>query len=289
MLATLAPAKVNLTLHILGRLENGYHALHSLVAFASIGDRLTLTPSPGPFTLTMRGPTAAMAGETGDNLVLKAANALAARLPGLKGGHFSLLKRLPVAAGLGGGSSDAAAALRLLALHHGLPLEHDALLDAARATGSDVPVCLAGSLRVMTGTGHDLRPALDWPRLAGLLVNPGVAVATAPVFAALGLKPGMNHKAPAPQDMPQNATRPEALNLIASGRNDMEEAAIGLAPAIASALKSLEAQPGCQLARMSGSGATVFGLFPSCRAAGAAAKVIRAREPGWWVKPVWLG
>ncbi len=289
MLSTLAPAKVNLTLHVLGRLDNGYHALHSLVAFASVGDRLSFTPTPGPFTLTTSGPTASAAGNDADNLVLKAARALAERLPGLTGGHFRLLKRLPVAAGLGGGSSDAAAALRLLAQHHRLNPEDDALLEAARATGADVPVCLAGSLRVMTGIGHDLSPPLHWPRLAALLINPGVAVATAPVFAAMGLKPGQSHPEAMSRNLPHKATRPEAIALIADGRNDMEPAAIGLAPAIATALEQLRAQPGCQLARMSGSGATVFGLFPSCHAAGAAAKAIRQQEPGWWVKPVMLG
>src|SRR4051794_31128949 len=151
-LATRAPAKINLTLHVLGRRADGYHQLESLVAFAGIGDDLQLVPA-SRLSLQVAGPTAALAGSDADNLVLKAAHLLAERVTGLRTGAFHLTKRLPVAAGIGGGSSDAAAALRLLARLNDLPLSHPALQDAARLTGADVPVCLEPKARMMRGIG----------------------------------------------------------------------------------------------------------------------------------------
>ncbi len=181
-----APAKVNLTLRVLGRRADGYHDIESLVAFADVGDALTFAPARD-LTLTVRGPTAAAAGDTADNLVLKAARALAERVDGLKLGRFALSKRLPVAAGLGGGSADAAAALRLLARANRMTRDDPRLMAAARATGADVPVCLDPRPRFMRGIGEILSEPLDLPRLPAVLVNPGVAVATKDVFAALRL------------------------------------------------------------------------------------------------------
>ncbi|HMK79009.1 MAG TPA: 4-(cytidine 5'-diphospho)-2-C-methyl-D-erythritol kinase, partial [Xanthobacteraceae bacterium] len=172
-LAELAPAKVNLTLHVLGRRADGYHEIESLVVFADVGDRLTLAPGAA-LSLRVTGPTAAAAGEGGDNLVLKAARALAERVEGLRLGRFSLEKQLPVAAGLGGGSSDAAAALRLIAQENSLPLDDTRLSGAARATGADVPVCLAARARMMRGIGEILGQPLALPPLPAVLVNPGV-------------------------------------------------------------------------------------------------------------------
>jgi hypothetical protein len=188
-LATRAPAKINLSLHVLGRRADGYHELESLVAFAGVGDTLSLTPDE-PLSLTMEGPTAPRAGPLDNNLVLKGARHLVQRRHGLRLGAFRLVKRLPVAAGIGGGSSDAAAALRLLARLNGLSLDDPAVLDAARATGADVPVCLAARARFMRGVGERLGPPLKLPRMFAVLVNPAVPVETAQVFGALGLSPG---------------------------------------------------------------------------------------------------
>ena len=177
-----APAKVNLTLRVLGRRADGYHDIESLAAFADVGDRLALTPGEA-LTLTVVGPNAAQTGAEADNLVTKAARALAARIPDFCAGAFRLQKNLPVAAGLGGGSADAAAALRLLAKANKLASDDPRLRDAARATGADVPVCLDPRARLMRGIGEILSAPLPLPRLHALLVNPGVAVPTKLVFS----------------------------------------------------------------------------------------------------------
>ncbi|HEX8167711.1 MAG TPA: 4-(cytidine 5'-diphospho)-2-C-methyl-D-erythritol kinase [Beijerinckiaceae bacterium] len=278
-----APAKVNLTLHVLGRRPDGYHDLKSLVAFAGTGDSLSLAPGPR-LALAVAGPTAAASGADDDNLVLEAARALAARVPGLAAGAFRLTKRLPVAAGLGGGSSDAAAALRLLARRNGLPPGDPAVRDAARATGADVPACLDPRARMMGGAGEALGPPLRLPRLFAVLANPGVPVATADVFQALGLAPGEGRGgAPHPEIGP-SMDMAALLSDLRAARNDLEPAATGLAPAVGEALALMRAQEGCLLSRMSGSGATVFGLFDGCAASAAAAKAIGRARPGWWVK-----
>src|ERR1700748_1617207 len=190
-----APAKVNLTLRVIGRRADGYHEIESLVAFAGVGDALTFTPGSA-VALSVGGPTAAAAGEIADNLVLKAARALAERVERLKLGRFTLSKRLPVAAGLGGGSADAAAALRLLARANDLAPDDPRLMQAARATGADVPVCLDPRPRFMRGIGDVLSDPLDLPRLFAVLLNPGVSVATKDVFAALAV-PAAEETAPA--------------------------------------------------------------------------------------------
>jgi 4-diphosphocytidyl-2-C-methyl-D-erythritol kinase len=278
-----APAKVNLTLHVLGRRADGYHDIDSVVVFADVGDELTFEPG-GALTLTVGGPTAAAAGDTADNLVLKATRALAEQVKGLKLGRFVLSKRLPVAAGLGGGSSDAAAALRLLAGANQIALSDARLMQAARATGADVPVCLDPRPRLMRGIGDVLSDPLDLPSLPAVLVNPGVAVPTRDVFAALRLAPGAQAQAGAPP-----ATAKLSLDEIAKGRNDLEEPAIELQPVIAEVLAVLRNLPGCALARMSGSGATCFGLFDSTAAATAAARTLRVGYPDWWIRPTVLG
>jgi 4-diphosphocytidyl-2-C-methyl-D-erythritol kinase len=278
-----APAKVNLTLRVLGRRADGYHDIESLVAFAGVGDVLTLTPS-GALTLAVRGPTASAAGDVADNLVLKAARALAGEVEGLALGHFDLSKRLPVAAGLGGGSADAAAALRLLARANGIAPDDPRLPQAARATGADVPVCLDPQPRLMRGIGDVLSTPLGLPRLFAVLVNPGVAVSTREVFAGLQLPPA------APTTPP--ATPADSVALMAEivgGRNDLEGPAIELEPAIADVLAVLGKLPGCQLARMSGSGATCFALFGSTATASAAARTLRVGYPAWWVRATVLG
>ncbi|KAF0123655.1 MAG: 4-diphosphocytidyl-2-C-methyl-D-erythritol kinase [Xanthobacteraceae bacterium] len=286
-----APAKVNLTLAVRGRREDGYHELESLVVFAAAGDEVRFVPGGDGFRLSVRGARATVAGPTADNLILKAARLLAERIAGLPGGTFTLVKRLPVAAGLGGGSSDAAAALRLVARAAGLALDDPRLMQAARLTGSDVPVCVDPRPRFMRGTGHDLGTPLALPRLAALLVNPGVAVPTPAVFGRLGLKAGtrLGGDPAAVIEATVPSRRDDLVARLATSRNDLEAPALAMAPVIGTALAELRAMADCRLARMSGSGATVFGLFDTCRAAAAAGKAISARHPGWWVKPTMLG
>ena len=282
-----APAKVNLTLRVLGRRADGYHELESLVAFAEVGDRLSFVPG-GELALTVRGPNAGQAGEGADNLVLKAARALAARVAGIGLGAFDLDKRLPVAAGLGGGSADAAAALRLLARANNIAADDGRLYDAARATGADVPVCLDPRPRLMRGIGEILSAPLKLPALPVVLANPGVALPTKSVFASW--------KRAVPQaltldvaSLAKVASREEYLQLLATQANDLESAAIAVQPAIAEVLVALRALTGSRLARMSGSGATCFALFSSAAAAIEAAKVLSSKYPQWWVRPSALG
>nr|WP_041778442.1 4-(cytidine 5'-diphospho)-2-C-methyl-D-erythritol kinase [Beijerinckia indica] len=278
-----APAKINLTLHVLGRSDDGWHQLESLVAFSCGGDQLSLTPGE-PLGLTLEGPTAPLAGDNDQNLVLKAARNLGQQIENLKFGAFHLVKRLPVAAGIGGGSSDAAAALRLLARTNGIPLDDPRLMAAARATGADVPVCLERRARMMRGVGEQLGEPLPLPPLVGLIVNPGQALETKAVFSRMNLTPGsQTHYGPHPAFSP-NLDSSGFLALLRKGRNDMEDAASVLAPVIGDVLAILSAARGCQLARMSGSGATCFALFSDCRAAAKAKKVILQAHPNWWVK-----
>jgi 4-diphosphocytidyl-2-C-methyl-D-erythritol kinase len=281
-----APAKVNLTLRVLGRRDDGYHEIESLVAFADCGDRLTLAPG-GELALAVSGPRSGQAGADADNLVLKAARALAARIPGIKLGAFSLEKNLPVAAGLGGGSADAAAALRLIAQANCLPPGDPRVFEAARATGADVPVCLDPRPRLMRGIGEILSEPLVVAPLPAVLVNPGVAVATKPVFAAW--TPAAEPSTPFDLAAAKGGGIERLLYLLAAQANDLETAAIQLAPAIAGVLAGLRALPGCRLARMSGSGATCFGLFSSTAEAIAAAKIAQRRNPDWWVRACALG
>jgi 4-diphosphocytidyl-2-C-methyl-D-erythritol kinase len=287
MLTTRAPAKVNLSLHVLGRRADGYHEIESLVAFAGTSDMLSLIPGPG-LSLVVEGPTAGIAGDPAENLVLKAAREFAKRSQRARLGAFRLVKRLPVAAGLGGGSSDAAAALRLLAQLNGVAIEHPTVIAAAQATGADVPVCVARVARLMAGLGERLGPPLRLPTLFATLVNPGVPVATAGVFKQLDLVPGQQLARESHPAVDDGLTRDALLSLLARSRNDLEASAIGLAPAIAEALATVRATPGCRLARMSGSGGTVFGLYDDCRAAAAAARRLRAAHPQWWIKPTRL-
>ena len=285
-----APAKVNLSLRIGNRRPDGYHELESLVVFAQVADALSFTPAR-VLALSVRGPTAAAAGEIADNLVLKAAHALADRVAGLKLGRFALSKRLPVAAGLGGGSSDAAAALRLLARANRLARNDSRVMQAARAVGADVPVCLDPRPRLMRGIGDILSDPIRLPRLPAVLANPGVAVATKDVF-------GLLHRTcrSAPTASPLSSVECAAraghaafLAQLAMDRNDLEAPAIALQPAIAGVLMALSHSQDCRVARMSGSGATCFGLFASARAAAAAARRLRSQHSSWWIRATALG
>lgn len=282
-----APAKVNLTLRVLGRRADGYHELESLVAFADVADRVALAPGRG-LALEVRGPNAAQAGADADNLVLKAANALAGLIPGLTLGAFALEKKLPVAAGIGGGSTDAAAALRLLARANDLAGDDPRIYAAARATGADVPVCLDPRTRLMRGIGEKLSAPLKLPPLAAVLVNPGVAVATKDVFA--GWRPVAGPTASLDAAALARLADPgQFLQFLHSQANDLETPAVALAPVIAEALAALRALPACAVARMSGSGATCFALMSSAAAAAAAAKTMQGKFPDWWVRACALG
>jgi 4-diphosphocytidyl-2-C-methyl-D-erythritol kinase len=282
-----APAKINLTLAVLGRRRDGYHALDSLVAFARLGDRLRFAPR-APLALSVQGAYSAQAGALADNLVLVAARALAAEIPGSILGAFTLDKRLPVAAGLGGGSSDAGAALRLLARANRIALDDPRIRKVARRIGADVPVCVDPRPRRMRGIGEVLSSPLTIPRLAAVLVNPGVAMPTAQVFARLGLKRGtVLRRAKGARAPPRDFDA--FVEYLATQSNDLEPAAIALEPAIARVIAAMRKEPGCRLARMSGSGATCFGLFASARAAAAAARRLGAAHPRWWVKATVLG
>ncbi|MEN3213001.1 4-(cytidine 5'-diphospho)-2-C-methyl-D-erythritol kinase [Methylorubrum populi] len=288
LLTTRAPAKINLTLHVLGRRPgDGYHALESLVAFAEVADTLELLPGRD-LALEVFGPTAGPAGPLDDNLVLRAARHLAASVDGLRLGAFRLHKQLPVAAGIGGGSSDAAAALRLLAELNALALDHPAVIAAARATGADVPVCLDPRARMMRGAGEEIGPVLELAPLPAVLVNPGVPVSTAPVFKALGLAVGQRLEGAEHPSVAAGLDADAVLGVIAPARNDLEAPALTVAPVIGEALALLRAQGGCRLARMSGSGATVFAIFSDTAAAQAAAGAVRVAQPGWWVEPTRL-
>ncbi len=283
MLQEAAPAKVNLTLRVLGKRRDGYHNIESLVAFADICDRLVLSPG-GAIKLEMRGPAARTAGKVADNIVLIAARLLAAEIDGLKLGRFTLTKNLPVAAGLGGGSSDAAAALRLLARANQMQSDDPRILDVARRLGADVHVCLDPRARVMSGIGEILSDPIHIPKLSVVLVNPGAALPTKRVFARYDRQTSGAGAKRASGAMLIPQWRSAFIATLAVDRNDLEPAALALVPAIATVLEVLRDAPGCQLARMSGSGATCYGVFATSRAADAAARKIKAAHRRWWVR-----
>lgn len=262
---------MNLALHVLGRRADGYHVLDSLVVFAQVGDALRAEPAEA-LSLTVTGPFAAALTGEGENLVLRAARALAAARGIAAGARLTLDKRLPVASGIGGGSADAAAALRLLARLWRVPL---APAELALTLGADVPVCLAGRAARMGGIGDALAPAPRLPPCGLVLVNPGVAVATPAVFRARG---GAFSQ---PLDLPAGWTDAASMaaDLTRLG-NDLEAPALALQPAIGHVLAALRSLPGALLTRMSGSGATCFALFASAEAARKAAA--RVARPDWW-------
>lgn len=278
-----APAKINLTLRVLGRRPDGYHALESLVVFADAHDTLRLTPRR-PLGLSVTGIDADACGPEDDNLVLRAVRALLRAAPDIAVGHFDLHKSLPIAGGVGGGSADAAAALRLMAEFNPSRCDSAMLEAAARATGADVSVCLDSQPRMMRGAGEILGNPLALPPLAAVLVNPRVGVPTKDVFAALGVTHMAAEEGGAD---PQGLDDRHALfDYLAANPNDLEAPARKVAPVVGDVLTALASTEGCRLARMSGSGGTCFGLFADETQAHAAAARLGAATPGWWVKPV---
>jgi len=276
-----ARAKVNLTLHVLGRRPDGYHELRSLIAFADIADELTLDPA-GAAGLTLEGPFAEAV--DGENLILKAKRTVAGWLGRELDGGFRLQKRIPVAAGLGGGSSDAAAAIRALLRAYGADESVENFITKSAIMGADVPVCLYNKAALVAGIGERISPAPHLGTLPAVLVNPGIKVPTAEVFGRLNAPPYSGDgegKDNAPDD--SFASLEEVALALKDGRNDLEPAAIALEPAIAEVLDALRNRRGCVLARLSGSGPTCFGLFPSPEIASAAADEIKTLRPNWWV------
>jgi 4-diphosphocytidyl-2-C-methyl-D-erythritol kinase len=274
-----APAKVNLALHVTGRREDGYHLLDSLVVFAGIGDRITATPAPG-LSLSVSGPFAAGIPTDESNLVLRAARLLQDRHGITSGAALRLEKNLPHAAGLGGGSSDGAATLRVLArLWNVTPV--DPADPAVLTLGADVPVCLCAPRPVrMQGIGETVQPVPPLPPCALVLVNPGVALATPAVFGALTEKAN-----PPMAAIPPGLRLPDLLAFLGQSRNDLGPPAERLAPAVTAVLARLRQTPGILFATMSGSGATCIGLTADLVAASRAAQAIAQAAPNWWVAP----
>ena len=272
-----AAAKVNLYLHITGRRADGYHLLDSLIAFPDVGDDITAEPAPD-LSLEIVGPEAAsLASRHGDNLVLRAARLLAGDTATTDGAALHLQKDLPVAAGIGGGSSDAAAAMRALTALWRLSLGEPALCDLAVRLGADLPACLHAAPVWVGGIGERIEPAAGLPQAGILLVNPRIELPTAAVFAARSGPFGDPRRfAPMPKDAVGLA------QALMSRRNDLTGAAIGLVPEIGAVLARLERLPGALIARMSGSGPTCFALFRDRAAAERASGALSASEPGWW-------
>ncbi len=270
----IARAKINLALHVLGRRTDGYHELDSIVAFADVGDRLTFELSEA-FAISATGPFAQQLPPPADNIVHRAwiaVTALAAKTAPVR---VAIEKNLPVSSGIGGGSANAAATLRALLRLNGLQPPADELRDIALSLGADVPVCLEQRATRMRGIGERLDLLADFAPLHAVLVNPGVAVPTPEIFRAMGIEKGASHGTPV-----------SSMD-IKAWRNDMTDAAVALAPVIGEVLETLNRQPGLVTARMSGSGATCFGIFESAAAAEAAA--MNLTRSGWWVKAAVVG
>lgn len=268
-----APAKVNLTLHVTGQRKDGYHLLDSLVVFADVGDRITVMPAEAP-RLEVIGPRAAGVPTDHTNLVMRAAALFDIPV------HIILSKHLPAAAGIGGGSSDAAATVLALSDLTG----ETRLPEGVTELGADVRVCLMRQAARMRGIGEDVSPCAGLPTLHAVLANPGIEVATPAVFKAL------EHKTnpPMPKRLPQGLKPRAFIDWLASQRNDLERPAIETAPVIADVLTALASLPDAELARMSGSGATCFALFETEKAAQDAARLLSGQQPDWWVTPARL-
>jgi 4-diphosphocytidyl-2-C-methyl-D-erythritol kinase len=273
-----APAKLNLYLHVLGRRADGYHLLDSLVAFADVGDVVTARPAPA-LSLEITGPFAgAVQDDLSENLVWRAATALAGRAGIEPKAALTLEKNLPVASGIGGGSSDAAAALKALGELWRLDLGERPFQGLAPSLGADVPVCLFGEPAWVGGIGEAVAPAPALPPCSVVLANPGLGLATPAVFKA---RTGAFSEPARFDAAPADAAA--LARLLESRRNDLTAPALALAPGIAQVLRALEAEPGALLARMSGSGATCFTIFADEAAAQAAAQRLGAMHTGWWV------
>lgn len=280
--AQLARAKINLFLHVGDRREDGFHPLQSLAIFTAFGDGLVVEEDQD-LSLSVDGPFAAALTD-GDNLVLKAARALAAHAGRRAGAKITLTKNLPVASGMGGGSADAAAALRALAALWELDPGETVLCEIAKELGSDIPVCVPSTPAFMEGRGEILTPISALPRLPILLVNPGIAVPTKDVFANLKDRRGADMALPRGRfnDLA------DVLRFLEATGNDLEAPALALQPVIGEVLSSLKAVPGALFTRMSGSGATCFALMPDDGGCARAAAALKKKHPDWWVQPTFV-
>jgi 4-diphosphocytidyl-2-C-methyl-D-erythritol kinase len=288
-----APAKVNLFLHVRGRRKDGYHRLESLVAFAELGDdvELDVVSTDGRTheseSVIVKGPFAPAlhaALADGARLTIETAYeiARAAARPRRFQVDVTLMKNLPVAAGLGGGSADGAAVLRALARAFALGWSEAETQSAARAIGADAPACVASRPLMMSGIGEEIAPLAAWPDLDIVLANPGRPLATAAVFAAFAEQGGAFSEAHPPP--PATLDAAEALAYLAEARNDLEAPASALEPRVEETLALLRAQEGTLLARLSGSGATCWAAFESAEAARRAAEAMRRAQPEWWIE-----
>jgi 4-diphosphocytidyl-2-C-methyl-D-erythritol kinase len=271
-----APAKVNLALHVTGRRADGYHLLDSIAVFADIADKVAIEPADA-LTLSVSGPFSQHAPGDASDLALRAANAFFAHAGIKPAASIHVEKNIPAGAGLGGGSADAAAVLVGLNRHFNAGVPDETLAVIGLTLGADVPMCLAGGALRARGVGEDIECLANWPTLLLVLVWPGRPVATAEAFKALARRD--NPPLPAP---PADASLSDVAAFLADCRNDLEEPAIAIAPEIGEALRILRGTPGCLVARMSGSGSACFGLY-SEMAADAAAGVVGAAKPNWWV------
>ncbi|MGB3809273.1 MAG: 4-(cytidine 5'-diphospho)-2-C-methyl-D-erythritol kinase [Parvibaculum sp.] len=275
-----APAKINLSLLVRGRRGDGFHDLQSLVVFADCGDVLRGELAPA-LALDVTGPFAGALGDKSNNLVLRAATALGDCLGRKRGARLTLEKNLPVASGIGGGSADAAAALRLLAKLWEASVEPEVLASLALRLGADVPVCLDSRPALMWGIGDLVVRTDALPPFWLVLANPGIAVSTAQVFKVLNASPldelGIGPKLPA-------MTGLDALiSWLTAHGNDLEAPAQKLAPVIADVIAAIGKTKGCRLTRMSGSGATCFGIYAGEAEARAAEAELKAKQPRWWI------
>lgn len=287
-LTVLAPAKVNLFLHVTGRRADGYHLLESLFAFADAGDKISLAPA-SELALSVTGPFASAcrkAGCDGDaNIVVTAAKGLRDLLGDEDlTAAITLEKSLPLSSGLGGGSADAAAVLKALQIFWGMEAEEKALYDLALSLGADVPACLLGEACLVSGIGEGITPLPEFSDLACVLVNPSQPLSTPAVFKAFSRRefqftPPLFLKA---------ASLGDVWELLARTKNDLQGPACGLSPDVGKVLMEMQKAPGAKAVRMSGSGATCFALFEDAAAAGNAARAVATANPGWWVKPTTL-
>ncbi len=289
----LASAKINLALHVGAERADGYHNLESLVVFADIADVVTARPAPKATNATMldiAGPYADLLTQTTAptaNLVLRAAEAMAASgsRRRVRPVHLSLAKRIPVAAGLGGGSADAAATIRLLDRLWGLELKPAKRAEIALTLGADVPMCLVSRPLIARGIGEQVTPVGGIPPLAVVLAHPGISMPTAAVFAGLGNE----QRSPLPNLPPKFKSALELVHWLRQTRNDLIDPARVVSRKAVAAAKALASDPDCLFARMSGSGAAAFGIFVKPAAAERAAERIRAAKPDWWVAAATTG
>lgn len=267
-----APAKINLFLHVLDRYPSGYHELDSLVVFAEVGDELEIIPA-SDVTLSVVGPMAGSVPVDGSNLILRAASLLRHQFDCAQGAAIKLHKFLPVAAGLGGASSDAAAALRALVSMWGIKVEDSDLISLAASLGADLPACLVGLPARVSGVGEKVQPLAAFPSFPILLVNPGLPLSTSEVFS--NVEPCVRS--------PLKLDYSDILSSLSAGRNDLEVSAISLAPAVGGLLDLLRSLEGCLIARMSGSGGTCFAIFETEVDLNHALWVC-SEHAGWWVQ-----